>query len=69
MQGELPVNRSGGVLAGNPIQVAGTARVAEAAIQLRGEAGKRQVEGARVALAQGCYGPCGQSQCVIILGN
>jgi len=69
MEGEIPVNPSGGVLAGNPIQVAGTARVAEAALQLRGEAGDRQIKNARTALAQGCYGPCGQSQCVIILGN
>ena len=69
MGGELPVNPSGGVLAGNPIQVAGTARVAEAALQLRGEAGARQVKNARTALAHGFYGPCGQSQCVIVLGN
>jgi acetyl-CoA C-acetyltransferase len=69
MEGEIPVNPSGGTLAGNPIQVAGTARVAEAALQLRGEAGERQIQNARTALAQGFYGPCGQSQCVIILGN
>jgi acetyl-CoA C-acetyltransferase len=69
MDGELPVNPSGGVLAGNPIQVAGTTRVAEAVLQLRGEAGDRQVNNARTALAHGFYGPCGQSQCVIILRN
>jgi acetyl-CoA C-acetyltransferase len=69
MNGSLPVNPSGGTLAGNPIQVAGTARVAEAFLQLREEAGNRQVNNARTALAQGFYGPCGQSQCVIILGN
>jgi acetyl-CoA C-acetyltransferase len=69
MSGSLPVNPSGGVLAGNPIQVAGAARVAEAVLQLRGEAGKRQVENAKTALAHGFYGPCGQSHCVIILGN
>jgi acetyl-CoA C-acetyltransferase len=69
MTGDLPINPSGGTLAGNPLQVAGTARVAEAALQLRGEAGERQVPQAKTALAQGFYGPCGQSQCVIILGN
>lgn len=69
MKGELPINPSGGVLAGNPLQVAGTARVAEAALQLRGEAGKRQVKDARTALAHGFYGPCGQSHCVIVMGN
>ena len=69
MSGKLPVNPSGGVLAGNPIQVAGTARVAEATLQLRGEAGDRQVKSAKTAVAHGFYGPCGQSQCVLILGN
>jgi acetyl-CoA C-acetyltransferase len=65
--GELPVNPSGGVLSGNPVTVAGAARVAEAALQLMGKAGKHQVEGAGKALAQGHCGPCGQAQCVIIL--
>jgi len=65
--GELPVNPSGGVLSGNPVTVAGLTRVAEAVLQLRGEAGKRQVPGARVALAHGQGGVCGQMQCVTIL--
>lgn len=69
MGGKLPVNPSGGVLSGNPVNVAGLARVAEAALQLRGEAGDRQVQGARVALAHGVTGICGQHHCVIILGN
>ena len=67
--GELPVNPSGGVLPGNPNGVAGAARVAEAVLQLRGEAGERQVDGAKVALAHGITGICGQHQCVMILGN
>jgi acetyl-CoA C-acetyltransferase len=69
MSGELPVNPSGGILAGNPLQVAGAARVAEATLQLRGEAGDRQVKNARTAVAHGFCGPCGQSQCVLVLGN
>jgi acetyl-CoA C-acetyltransferase len=69
MSGELPVNPSGGILAGNPLQVAGIARVAEATLQLRGEAGGRQVKNARTAVAHGFGGPCGQSQCVLVLGN
>jgi len=69
MGGQLPVNLSGGMLSGNPIVVAGMARVAEAVLQLRGEAGDRQVPGARVALAHGVTGMCGQHQCVMILGN
>jgi acetyl-CoA C-acetyltransferase len=69
MNGQLPVNPSGGVLAGNPMQVAGTARCVEAALQLRGEAGKRQVDGAKTALVHGTYGPCGQSHCVLIFSK
>ncbi|MDY7036669.1 MAG: thiolase family protein [Thermodesulfobacteriota bacterium] len=67
MNGDLPVNPSGGVLSGCPMNVAGMARIVEATLQLRGEAGARQVEGARTAIAQGTTGPCGQSHCVIIL--
>jgi acetyl-CoA C-acetyltransferase len=69
MTGSLPVNPSGGTLAGAPLQVAGAARVAEAFLQLRGEAEKRQVKNAKTAVAQGFLGPCGQSHCVLVLGN
>lgn len=67
MGGELPINPSGGLLSGVPVLVAGISRVAEAVLQLRGEAGARQVDGAKVALAHGISGPCGQLQCVITL--
>lgn len=69
MDGEFPVNPSGGVLSGNPICVAGMARVAEVVLQLRGEAGDRQVRGAQVALAHGVTGICGQHHGVMILGK
>ncbi len=69
MLGDLPINPSGGVLSGVPTLVAGISRVAEAVLQLRGEAGARQVPGAKMALAHGTGGPCGQLHCVIILGN
>jgi acetyl-CoA C-acetyltransferase len=69
MGGRLPLNPSGGVLAGNPNGVAGMARVIEATLQLRGEAGDRQVSGAKTALAHGYTGMCGQHQAVMILGN
>jgi acetyl-CoA C-acetyltransferase len=69
MGGELPVNPSGGVLGAHAMLVAGLARVAEAALQLRGEAGAHQVEGARRALAHGTIGPCGQTHCVWILSG
>jgi len=61
------VNLSGGVLAGNPMILGGLVRVAEAALQLRGEAGARQVDGAKRAVAQGLTGPAGQLQTVVVL--
>jgi len=69
MNGELPINPSGGVLSAHPVIVAGLARIAEAALQLRGDAGDRQVEGAKTALAHGINGPCGQAHCVWVLGT
>ncbi len=47
--GDFPVNPSGGVLSSNPIGASGMLRFAEAALQVRGEAGEHQVEGATVA--------------------
>ena len=51
-----PVNPSGGVLCANPIAVTAMVRVAEAALQVMGHAGERQVAGARTALATGIGG-------------
>ncbi|HWE11841.1 MAG TPA: thiolase family protein [Solirubrobacteraceae bacterium] len=51
--GARPVNTSGGLLSkGHPIGATGVAQICEATWQLRGEAGARQVPGARVALTQ-----------------
>lgn len=63
------VNLSGGMLNGNPIMLGGVARAVEAYLQLRGEAGERQVKGARRALAHGTTGGAGQHQTVLILEN
>jgi acetyl-CoA acyltransferase len=50
--GEIPVNTSGGLLSrGHPLGATGCAQVVELCQQLRGEAGARQVEDARVGLA------------------
>ena len=50
--GRIPVNPSGGLKAkGHPIGATGAAQIAEITAQLRGEAGPRQVGGARVGLA------------------
>jgi acetyl-CoA C-acetyltransferase len=67
--GALPINPSGGVLSAHAVQVAGLARIAESVLQLRGDAGARQVDGARIALAHGIEGACGQGHCVFVLGN
>jgi acetyl-CoA acyltransferase len=49
--GRLPVNVSGGLLSkGHPIGATGIANLYEVATHLRGEAGDRQIEGARVGL-------------------
>ena len=55
--GELPINPSGGVISCNPIGATGLIRCAEAALQLMGKAGDRQVPDARVALSSG-FGGC-----------
>lgn len=50
--GRLPVNVSGGLISkGHPLGATGVAQVAELTWQLRGEAGERQVHGARRGLA------------------
>ena len=54
--GRIPVNPSGGLLCkGHPVGATGAAQLVELTWQLRGEAGKRQVEGAKTALAH-CTG-------------
>jgi len=66
-EGALPVNPSGGVLSANPVGATGVIRVAEAALQLHGRGGARQVEGARTALATG-YGVYAWAD-VVVLGS
>ena len=61
------VNHSGGMLAGNPMMLGGLVRAAEAALQLMGKAGDRQVADVKKALAHGVMGPAGQFHSVIIL--
>lgn len=59
LDGDFPVNPSGGVLSSNPIGASGMLRFAEAALQVRGAAGEHQVDGAKLALAQ-AYGGAAQ---------
>jgi acetyl-CoA C-acetyltransferase len=59
MEGDMPVNCSGGVLSSNPIGASGMLRFAEAALQVRGMAGAHQIDGARRALGH-AYGGAAQ---------
>ena len=56
MAGALPCDPSGGVLCTNPIGASGLIRLAEAARQVTGKAGARQVEGAKLALSHAMGG-------------
>lgn len=67
IDGNMPVNPSGGVLSGNPSGVSGLVRIAETFLQLKGKAGKRQIPQAETAMAHGFYGQNGQAHCVSIL--
>ena len=61
--GRLPVNPSGGLISkGHPIGATGCAQLVELADQLRGRAGQRQVEGARIGLAENAGGYLGPDQ-------
>lgn len=65
MDGELPVNPSGGVLSANPVGASGVIRVAEAAMQVMGRAGAHQIPNVRTALATG-YGVYAWSDVLIL---
>jgi acetyl-CoA acetyltransferase len=71
--GRIPVNPSGGLeCKGHPIGATGLCQIQELVTQLRGEAGDRQVEGARIGLAEnggGLYGIEESVASVIILGG
>jgi len=68
MDGDLPVNMSGGVLSSNAIGASGMIRFGEAALQVRGLAGEHQVEGARRALGH-AYGGGSQFFAMWIVGR
>jgi acetyl-CoA C-acetyltransferase len=60
LTGKIPVNTSGGLKSkGHPVGATGVAQAVEVVKQLRGEAGDRQVKGARVGMAQNMGGSGG----------
>ncbi len=71
--GRIPTNPSGGLESkGHPIGATGLGQIYEMVTQLRGEADKRQVEGAKLAINQNGGGICGIEEavtCVNIIGH
>jgi len=69
--GRIPVNPSGGLESkGHPIGATGLGQIHELVTQLRGEAGRRQVQGAKVAIAEnggGVHGIEEAACCVSVL--
>jgi acetyl-CoA acetyltransferase len=60
--GKCPVNVSGGLLSkGHPLGATGIANIYEVSTHLRGEAGQRQVEGAKIGMTHviGLGSACG----------
>jgi acetyl-CoA acetyltransferase len=66
--GRCPVNPSGGLLSrGHPVGATGLGQVVELVDQLRGRCGVRQVDGARVALAQNSGGHLSGEEAVAVV--
>ncbi|MDB6145884.1 MAG: putative lipid-transfer protein [Pseudomonas sp.] len=64
--GKIPINPSGGLESkGHPIGATGLGQIHELVTQLRGEAGKRQVEGARIAAHENGGGLFGIEEAVV----
>jgi acetyl-CoA C-acetyltransferase len=68
LDGDLPVNMSGGVLSSNAIGASGMIRYAEAAMQIRGQAGEHQVDGARKTMGH-AYGGGSQYFSMCLFGK
>jgi len=67
-EGDIPINPSGGVLSSNPVGASGMLRFAEAAMQVRGQAGEHQLDGASLALGH-AYGGGSQFFSMWIVGK
>jgi len=66
--GRTPVNPSGGLVAkGHPVGATGLAQLFELTTQLRGEAGARQVEDARIAVAENGGGFLGVEEAATVV--
>ena len=68
LTGERPINTSGGLKAkGHPVGATGVAQLCDVALQIRGEAGERQLQRNSIGLAQN-LGGSGATAVVTILG-
>lgn len=67
IDGDFPINPSGGALGGKPPCAAGLIRIIEAVKQIRGEAGDYQIDGINRAIATGQIGMCAQNNIVYVL--
>ncbi len=66
--GKLPINPSGGLESkGHPVGATGAAQIAELVWQLRGEADGRQVENAKIALAENGGGNIGIEEASMVI--
>src|SRR3954466_5114333 len=67
LDGRLPINTDGGCLAtGEPIGASGLRQVHEVVLQLRGDAGDRQIAGPRCVGFTQVYGAPGVSACTVL---
>jgi acetyl-CoA acetyltransferase len=68
LDGTIPVNPSGGLISrGHPIGASGLAQIHELTTQLRGEAGKRQVKTAVLAMAENGGGALGNEEAAMCM--
>jgi acetyl-CoA C-acetyltransferase len=67
IDGDLPINPSGGAIGGNPPCGTGLIRIIEAAKQINGEANGYQVKGVKKAIASGQIGMCAQGNILYVL--
>lgn len=66
--GRVPVNTSGGLVRkGHPIGATGLGQIHELTLQLRGDAGPRQVDGARLAVAENGGGFLGKDSAALTM--
>nr|MDO8083851.1 hypothetical protein [Candidatus Sigynarchaeum springense] len=67
IDGDMPINPSGGAMSGNVPFAAGLVRIIEAVKQIKGEAKGHQLQGVKRAIATGQWGFCAQNSILYVL--